>query len=315
MSAHGQSPAGRLWLAFAATAVLTLLASPHAAQASPAEWNDSTDPWGQYGPCEAGAAIGNKHVQVLEAGISMDGVLAIVVLECGGFFGGGPSQVLCPPGSPYAACMENGNDGLANAVRLGVMRTSAATSPNATATGCPSGTSKPKLATLRSSGRDPRVVTGLVTLSCEAATVPAREPAREIACPARPHPYTYCLGTGNDGSGHAITLGVLTAQGAGDPHTLYGECHTAFAAYGVKPGFSRKETLVTSVRRSMKNVRAIDMISCSVPASHGGGFPTHLIAADCGTMPWTGTVPTQLQYRYCIAGTDARGNAVVAGVR
>jgi hypothetical protein len=314
MSTHEQLRAGGRTLFAGAAALLSLLAGPHGAQAAAAEWNASPDPWAQYGPCGTGSAIGNKRVQVLAAGLSMDGVLAIAVLECGASTGGGPShQIPCPPGSPYANCVEDDNDGLDNAVRLGVVRTWAATNPNATAAGCASGSSKPKIAVLRSSGRDPRLVTGLVTLACEAATVPGRKPAYEIPCPAGPHPYAYCLVTGNDGSGHAVLLGVLTAQGAGDPHALYGECHAAFASYGVRPGFSSKAALVTGVGRSTANVRTIDLISCSVPASYGGGFPGHLTAADCSTTPWTAN--PLVRYRYCIVGTDARGNAVIAGVR
>jgi hypothetical protein len=203
--------------------------------------------------------------------------------------------------------VENQNDGQGNDVILGVLKIDTITDPNASYTGCPSGSQlRPKINLVKGARIDPRRIKGIVTLTC---TQPTPTPPTVVACPSGPSPYSYCLETPNDGFGNAVTIGVVRVTDAGDPYGLYGECNTTLTAYGIQPGFLSKSSLVTAVGRSLDNVRTIDLIACSATAY---GVPDHLEIVPCGD-PGLGTLGSR--YDYCIFGTDAKGNGVNAGVK
>lgn len=283
---------------------------------TPTGWNNSWDPNSPYGFCDpGGSALGMKTGPLLAVGETLTDVLAITVLDCRPFSGGATAKVPCPTGSPYAYCTRTGNDGLGNDISLGVLKRNATTDPNGLYTGCPAGAnlqSKVRLVTL--ANRDPRLIKGIVTLTCDPATKPSLTKPTLVTCPAGPDPYgKYCLRTPNDGFGNSVTIGVVTANGAGDAYALYGECNTIFSSVGMKSGFQAKSTLVTSVGRSMTNVRSIDLLGCNWPVGYGGSFPTTMKVGACTGNPF---VPTSLanRYAYCIWGTDAKGNGVIAGI-
>jgi hypothetical protein len=84
-------------------------------------WNWSPDPNAQYGLClsgSIGSALGLKMGHVYAVGETAENILAITVLNCTPFSGGGAHKVPCPSGSPYAFCTNTGNDGLGNNVTL-----------------------------------------------------------------------------------------------------------------------------------------------------------------------------------------------------
>ncbi|PTQ83581.1 hypothetical protein C8R28_102316 [Nitrosomonas ureae] len=278
-------------------------------------WNNSSDPYALYGLClsgSIGSALGSKQFIITGIGETLTNVLAITVLDCKPFSGGGTQKVACPPDSPYAYCTNTGNDGGGNNLSLGVLKLNAKTDPNGLYTGCPGGAQlKPKLSLIKRV-RDPRLIKGAVTLSCDTATVANSTKAAVVDCPTGPDPYDYCLSTPNDGSGNAVTIGVVAAKDAGDPYGLYGECNTTPSAYGIEKGFKSKATLVTSVGLSMDTVRSIDLIGCNAPVGIGSWFPENMVTGSCSEIPiplaWAN------RYSYCIWGTDDKGNGVVAGV-
>lgn len=281
------------------------------------EWNDSPDPYALYGFCLAGSigsGSGSKTHPIAGVGESLADVLAIAVLQCVPFSGGGGNiKVTCPAGSPYAYCVRNRNDGLGNDITLGVLKVDAVTHPYGLYTGCPAGANlKRKISLVTAAGKDPRMIKGLVTLACNAATDPAPVQPEVTPCPTSSTLYSFCLGTPNDGSGNAVTIGVVGAVGAADPYGLYGECNTTPAPYGIQPGFLYKSYLVRAVGRSLDNVRSIDLLFCNAPVGFGGGFPDHVETREA-CDPYV--VPSLAgQYDYCIVGTDDKGNGVVAGV-
>lgn len=280
-------------------------------------WNDSPDPYALYGFClsgSIGSGSGSKTHPIVSVGESLTDVLAITVLQCVPFSGaGGNIKVACPAGSPYAYCVRNRNDGLGNDITLGVLKADAVTHPYALYTGCPGGaTPKRKINLVTAAGRDPRMIKGLVTLACSAATAPAPVQATVIPCPSDSSLYSYCLGTPNDGYGNAVTIGAIGAVGAADPYGLYGECNTTPGPYGIQPGFLYKSSLVGAVGRSLDNVRSIDLLNCNAPVGFGGGFPNHLEIRDACDQYVDPSLSGQ--YDYCIIGTDDRGNGIVAGV-
>lgn len=291
-----------------------LLAATQASVAVPTEWNSSPDVNGLYGFCLSGgigSGLGMKANHVFGVGETLTEVLAITVLNCQPFTGGGPAlKVPCPAGSPYAYCVNNDNDGAGNDITLGILKRNQTTGPTTNYSGCPAGSRlASKFRILKLAGRDPRLVKGLVTLSCAAATQPRQTKPTVVPCPAGPHPYGYCLSTPNDGYGNAITLGVVTVDDAGDPYGLYGECITTLSQYNIKSGFTPKISLVTAVGRTLDNVRTIDMLACLPPAGFGQTFPSRLqIGGVCATHP------AASRYDYMICGKDAKGNGVVAGV-
>ncbi|NML18195.1 hypothetical protein [Azohydromonas caseinilytica] len=311
-------------LAAAHAAALLALApaqAPGAAAAlpPPTEWNESPDPDGLYGYCEpGGSALGAKSGQVYGVGETLAQVIAIKVLSCRPYTGGGPTfKVPCPRGTPYAYCVANDNDGIGNDIYFGILKADATTDPNAPYAGCPAGARlKPKLDIVRLAGRDPTRINGIVTLSCRAAVAPGSASVAVADCPAGPHPYAYCLRASNDGAGNDVTVGVVGANGPGDPHALYGECNTQFAAYGIQPGFRPKTSLVTAVGRSIRSLRSIDLMGCNARSGWGPAMPAKLEARSCVYLSSIGWMNPLLarRYDYCIWGVDARGNAVLAGV-
>lgn len=281
-------------------------------------WNASSDPNALYGKCRSeGSGMRAKYNHIVDVGESLVDVLAITVLNCSAFSGGGSQKVSCPAGSPYAYCTRTGNDGLGNDITLGVTKLDARTDPNGVYTGCRDGARlQSKLGLITWAGGDPRLVKGIVTLACSMAKKHKATKPVPVACPAGPDPYgNYCLSTPNDGFGNAVTIGVIAAKEAGDPYGLYGECHIPLASEGIRPGFLAKASLVTRVGRSMATVRSIDMINCSAPGGFGGGFPNDLRSGSCATIE-PGFLPPAIanRYEYCVWGTDEKGNGVVAGV-
>lgn len=283
------------------------------------EWNESTDPDALYGRCDhvGTSALASRIGAVYAEGETLANVLAITVLACGSG-PGGSGKVPCPPGSPYAYCLASSNDGVGNKYLFGVLRVAPGNDPNLPYTGCPaSAQPKPKLRLLRLAGRDPRRINGIVTLSCQAATAPGLAPTTVAQCPAGPHPYAYCLQTANDGYGNAVRIGVVAANGAGDPYGLYGECDTGFQSYGFPWGFGRKSDLVRAVGRSVDNLRSMDILSCGPRWGYGPAMPSdRLEARPCSDLVQAGWMYPLMagRYDYCIWGVDSRRNAVVVGV-
>jgi hypothetical protein len=300
----------KLLFAILATCLLGLLGTaPVGAETELSGLNRDPDPYQLYGPCLAsGSAYGSKAGAVFATSRTLDNVLAITVLRCRPFSGPGDwHDVSCPAGSPYDYCVANDNDGLGNAVTLGILKMGTS-GPNKVYAGCPSGARlRTKLALFRLAHLDPRSVKGLVTLSCTAATQPTAVAPSVVACPSAPHPYTYCIATPNDGRGNAVKIGVLGAR-AGDPYALYGECNPGFLGGAISRGFRPKSALVTDVGRSLGNVRTIDIIACNAPAPW---FPPHPEIRACAP-----SLPAEMaaRYQYCITGTDAKGNGLFAAV-
>jgi len=280
--------------------------------ASGIAWNNSPDPNALYGFCSpGGSGLGSKPGVLFGIGETLTNVLAVTVLDCRPFTGGGTAKVNCPAGSPYAYCTSTGNDGLGNKIELGILKLDATTNPTGLYTGCPGGAqlkSKLRLATLGKAG--PRRIKGIVTLACGPATQPSLTNPTVVNCPAGPNPYGTCLSTPNDGFGNAVTIGVVTVREAGDPYDLYGQCNTQYPSFGIQPGFKSKSTLVTAVGRSLANVRSIDILTCNAPAGFGSGWPSNLNAGSCSLVSPSFTS----RYDYCIWGTDSKGNGVLAGV-
>ncbi len=292
-----------------ATAVLALLSSPPAfawRASLPTDWNKVPAPTALYGGCLAGSSgLESRASQLSQAGLTLQNVLAVTVLRCepfGSFGTSGSKVVACPSGSPYASCVENGNDGLGNAVLFGALKRGPTTSAYAQA--CTGGPAKVDL--LIQAGQDPRLINGIVTIACQPASGAAG--VSKVKCAASPSPYAYCLHSKNDGSGHDVTLGVVAANGPGDPYGLYGECHAATSR-----GFLPKIQLVEKTGGAVDKVQGIDLVVCSEPAGLGGGFPTTLQKVDCASSPYF-TPGIASRYDYCIVGTDAKRNGVVAGI-
>lgn len=290
-----------------------LLAIAQSAAAQPTSWNNLPDPYGLYGLCSAtNSAIRNKASHVFEVGESLVNVLAITVLNCTAYSGGGgTNKVSCPDGSPYAYCTRNYNDGGGNDILLGILKTDSAADPNGAYTGCPDGAKlQSKLRLIKLANKDPRLLKGIVTLNCGAATQAKQTKPTQVACPSGPNPYSLCLNTPNDGFGNAVTIGVVSTRDQGDAYGLYGECEGAVNTYGILPGFYPKSSLVTGVGRSLASVRTIDLLGCGVPS--GMNLPENLHAGSCSEIGLNSAWAEH--YNYCIWGTDEKGNGVVAGV-
>lgn len=292
-----------------ATAVLAMLSSSPAfawRASLPTDWNRVPAPTALYGGCLSGSSgLGSKPSHLDQAGLTLQDVLAVTVLRCepyGSFGTDGSKAVACPGGSPYASCIENGNDGLGNAVLFGVLKRNPTTSAYAQA--CAGGPTKVDL--LIRAGQDPRLINGIVTIACQPAS--GATGVGKVKCAAGPSPYAYCLRSKNDGSGHDVTLGVVAANGPGDPYGLYGECHAA-----TSQGFLPKIQLVEKTGGAPDKVQGIDLIVCNEPIGLGGGFPTTLQKVDCALSPYF-TPGIASRYDYCIVGTDSKRNGIVAGV-
>lgn len=283
----------------------------------PTEWNNSPDPQALYGLClsgSIGSGLGSKPGHIYAVDETLKNVLAISVLQCVPFTGGGGThKASCPPNSPYAYCVNNTNDGLGNKIMLGILELNELTNPNEVYTGCHAGiNARKKINLVKAAKKDPRMINGIVTLACDFATTQTSSPPATIACPSNPHLYSYCLATPNDGFGNAVTIGVINANGAADPYGLYGECNTTLTAYKIKPGFLPKSSLVEAVGRSLDNVRTIDLLVCNAPVGFGRSFPRNLEIRDCTDAFVNQSLAGR--YNYCIVGTDTKGNGVIAGV-
>jgi len=281
------------------------------AQLERSDWNDSAEPSALYGHCgqRYPSAMGTKLYIIEGTGIAVTDVLAIKILSCKTFDGGGDMQdTPCPKGSAYDRCRITHNDGKGNAVTFGILLAGARSDPNELYEGCPDGADRQtKISVMLAAGEDPRLSDGIVTLRCKAATAKGAQPAKRVACPNRPAPFVYCLSTNDDGHGNAVVLGVVRTFGTGDPAGLYGRCDT-----GVSPTFVSKRSVLPLVDRPADNVRTIDLLNCAIPSGYGGGFPSTLVSGACEVryvMP-----AMAARYDYCIWGTDPRNNGVVMGV-
>ena len=230
--------------------------------------NASPDPWSDEGLCYDGpSAIGPKWVLPYTVGETATDVLALQELVCKHYAGGsGAQKVDCanyPAGGvPYAYCVRTPNDGLGNEVTIGVLKRDATTEVNGTYTGCPPGANlRPKLEVARAAGIDPRKINAIVTISCTSATTASKAKPTDTACAAGRNPYAKCVSTANDGNRNAVTLGVVRANGPGDPYALFGECDGWMRS--VTPGFTVKADVLSLVGKTVDNIRTMDVTYCS----------------------------------------------------
>ena len=152
--------------------------------------NSSPDPYELVGGCTATAEFSGKQFHVYAVGRNLDGVLAITVLRCTGFTGGGGTRIVpCPAGSPYAYCLFNDNDGAGNLFRMGVLKEDAVTTPNAPYSGCPAGAQlRLKTSVVAAAGSELRRVKAIVTLSCRRTD--GASGVTVVTCPRGSGPYT-----------------------------------------------------------------------------------------------------------------------------
>ena len=296
--------------AVAITGMCLLAAGSASAQSETSLWNGSTEPAALYGHCGTNSSMGSKLDTLQYVGETVLDVLAIKVLRCNDFTGGGGfGKRACPSGTPYDYCIEFTNDGRGNWVEFGVLKLNAHSDPNGLYEGCPNGADlQPKLGLIRPAGKDPRTITGIVTVACTTATAVRSAAPKAADCPRGKHPYSYCVSTPNDGHGNAVTLGVLHYKGSSDPYGLYGECDQQ-----VGPGFFSKASILPLMGKSMQNVRSIDLMSCAVPWGYGGDFPAELHVGACVGNKWVNPAVAG-RYDYCIWGTDARNAGIVMGI-
>lgn len=279
-------------------------------------WNDSSDPNALYGTCNPSGFSGmkSKSFHVYAARESLENVIAVTVLICQPYTGPGvTAKVPCQANSPYDYCLRNQNDGLGNDIMLGVVKRDGIAKPTGQYTGCGANANlHTKLRLVKYSYHDPRMLKGIVTLSCGTATATNETKPVTVACPAGPDPYSYCISTPNDGYGNAVTLGIIAVQDSGDPYGLYGECHAS-----VKKGFKSKSTIITSLGLPRTDVRAIDIVQCSEPATWGWGqLPSSLKVGACSESPslaYAGSAYSN-RYDYCIWGIDKDGIGLEVGV-
>lgn len=276
--------------------------------------NASHDPWSDAGLCYNGpSAIGPKWVLPYTVGETATNVLALQVLACKRFTAGsGVTKVDCAKYSssnvPYAYCAYTPNDGLGNEIAMGVLKRDATTEVNGNYTGCPSGaTLRPKLEVARAAGVDPRTINGIVTISCARATGASRSQAIDTACGTGRVPYDRCVSTANDGFGNAVTLGIVRANGPGDPYAVFGECDGW--RQSVSPGFTVKADVLPLVGKTIDPVRSIDVTYCS---PGGSGTPSYQVVS-CASIATFPTIMSS-RYDYCIVGSDAHGNYLTLGV-
>jgi len=284
--------------------------SAHAGRAvAYTEWNNSPAPNAYYGGCSAGPADGNKFGILSAAHLTqLNGLLAVSVLQCDSFGGGPYGLVPCPAGSPFQQCVNWPNDGVGNHVLLGVLRPGASTDPNANYTGCPAGhQTRPKIDLLEEAGRDPRVINGIVTISCQAFD--GAGGSKVVACPTNPTLYIYCIENHNDGQANHVLLGVVGANGNGDPFALYGECGSA--GQGIAAGFRPKSALLLDIGigpAGRARVSSMEFLGCKIRQ----GEPATLTKTYCAEQG-SGSFLMK-RFDYCIWGTDSRGNALDVGV-
>ncbi len=101
-----------------AAAVLLLFGGVGIASAS----GEDLSAWGSYGPCGPGAISRTKASHVVEVSKSLANVPTdgIDVIECRGYTGMGPTNIVDCGGRPYSYCLLNDNDGAGNYIMLGV---------------------------------------------------------------------------------------------------------------------------------------------------------------------------------------------------
>ena len=273
--------------------------------------NTSLDPFGVYGNCagpEKGLFV-SKAGQVIQAlgkagkPATLKDVLAIKVLACKTYTGGGPALIVsCPSGQPYSYCVRNNNDGNGHDVLLGILTRNRVTDPNANYSGCTvGGIPQSKLALYIAAGGDPLMINGIVTLTCSASTGAPVNPT-QVTCPAG-SPFQYCVQTPNDGHGNAVLLGAIGANGASDPYALYGNCTSNGRG---QPGFRAKASILTDLGISLDAVRTVDILGCVNP----DGNPPPLAVVSCSIF----SDPQGKYYDQCAWGQDAKRNTVFLGI-
>ena len=248
-----------------------------------------TDPNGLYGHC--GNVYRSKSEMVYGLGKTLANVVGIVVLDCHPFDGGGYGVVPCPPNTPYAYCLRNGNDGGGNHIDLGVLELNPTTDPNSQYGGCASGAGfRIKSDVLRGSIAL-RKIDAIVVTNCVGADGPPG--TVKVACPAKSI-YTACFVNQDDGVGNHVEFGVIKNFGAGDPSGLYG-------GFSKTSKFRTKSVLVTEVGRSLDKVASI--VTTWTYAARGSG--------GSQIIPCYPRAP----YSYCINNhNDGAGNWVKVGV-
>jgi hypothetical protein len=287
-----------------------LLSAPARAQVDGPPINRNThDPAALYGQCGPGGANSDMSsrlgIVITNSGlVPYRNLLGVQVIQCTEFGGGGgTTKVPCPSGSPYQSCLLTENDGLGNLVELGVLRLHPNTDPLADYSGCPPGAVlAPRWQLVQAAGKELREVNGIVTLSCGPANGPTG--AESVECAPGLDLYSYCIQTHDDGLGNAVLLGVVSANGAGDPYGLYGECYDT-----ALPGFLQKSSLVSAVHQSMNKLSSITLMAC-LRQSADPQIPPSLTVVSCSKMG----APAAAGFDYCIWGADQYGNYVKAGV-
>jgi len=227
-------------------------------------------------------------------------VTAIDVLACTEFDGGGGDFIVpCPPNSPYAYCVTNHNDGLANSITLGVMKLTKENDPLLSYGGCaPGAGSRQKRALLFEAGRPLWNVDNIVIIDCHAAD--GTGGTHGVSCPAGKNPYAYCLQNQDDGLGNSVLVGVVNSYSAADPYAVYGNCYT-------DTDYRNKASLVTEAGKSVDEVVAIDMEGCGPSFGAPQQVPQVVSCNVVAGFP--------RNYSYCLqTSSDGKGNAVRVGV-
>jgi len=278
-----------LKFALAMSAALAVVVPPEAVSNTV---NQRVDPDYPYG-CSLPVQYRGKMGHVVEVGESLADITAIEVLVCSKAGGpAGTSIVSCPPapGNPYAYCLENQDDGVGNRVELGVVKLNSVNDPNGRY-GCGAGTNiKARLVDQVHNNR--AFVNNIMVIECRPADGPGG--AAVVECPPKPHPYSYCLESSDDGAGNHVKLGVVASTDGSDPYAQYGKC-------GVRANYRAKSGHVTAAGRSLENVRGIDILSCTTASGTGGTF-----VVPC---------PAGLSYSYCLRNqSDGVGNDIFLGV-
>jgi hypothetical protein len=255
-----------------------------------ATFHPSGDPTTTYGAAcgQSGPAWRTKASLVREAlfdaGQSLADfdatVTSIVVLNCRSA-GGGPQRarlVDCPAFSQFSYCVATPDDGAGvGDLLLGVVKTTAENGPNGPACG-----GRLNFQFLEEAGARLDNVTAIepVKDGCQIAAGPARVDAEVIACPAGITRYSYCVGTPNDGAGHAVTLGVVEGTGT-----------AVYAAYG---------NCISTSAHQYRRRSDLAMENPSAPASLAG--VSSIVVDTCGA---TGTFPNPTGREACTYNNSA----------
>ena len=107
-------------------------------------------------------------------------------------------------------------------------------------------------------------------------------------------PYTYCVGTNNDGLGHEIRLGVVTRNGVTDPNAKYSGC----TGGGIPQS---KLALYQAAGGDALMINGIVTLQCGA-------------AAGPSEKPKLTSCPGISPFKYCVqTSNDGHGNAVLLG--